>query len=247
MIHSAYCPLVLDRAAQRHRWSGRCARRERPPRVPPEGRTGPDRRRRRRIPGRNHVLVDGPHAAADAVRAHTEELVRYVIPAVSADEAELARSLLADAGAACVGHVTTPDVARQAAAESSAVRRMWSGWIETELPAGIPRAHSHSVHKDGNLAVRQPRDGAAGAALDPYRSKFGWCKHGPAVRTCTSSICAPSLGRISRRCSTCRSPSSTQSSKSKRLIHEAKIEPTGAIYDVMTAVLADGRSASVAR
>ena len=34
----------------------------------------------------------------------------------------------------------------------------------------------------------------------------------------------------------------------KRLIHEAKIEPTGRIYDVMTAVwLTDGRRPSLAR
>ena len=39
----------------------------------------------------NHVLIDGPAAMAEAVRAHTEELVRYVIPSVGAEEAELVR------------------------------------------------------------------------------------------------------------------------------------------------------------
>ena len=39
----------------------------------------------------NRVLIDGPQAAADAVRAHSEELVQYVVPSVGADEAELVR------------------------------------------------------------------------------------------------------------------------------------------------------------
>jgi hypothetical protein len=64
----------------------------------------------------NHVLVDGPEATVEAVRARSEELVRYVIPSVGVDEAEFVRSLLADAGTN-VAYVTAPGVARQAVAE----------------------------------------------------------------------------------------------------------------------------------
>ena len=48
----------------------------------------------------NQVLIEGPLALADAVRTHADELARYVVPSVDAKEAELVRSLLADAGAA---------------------------------------------------------------------------------------------------------------------------------------------------
>ena len=39
----------------------------------------------------NHLSIDGPAAAADAVRIYAEELTRYVIPSVNAEEAELVR------------------------------------------------------------------------------------------------------------------------------------------------------------
>ena len=55
----------------------------------------------------SRVLIDGPPALADAVRAHAEQLAQHVVPSVSADEAELVRSLLADAGAS-VAYITSP-------------------------------------------------------------------------------------------------------------------------------------------
>ena len=55
----------------------------------------------------SHLLIDGPPALADALRARAEELARYVVPSVSAEEAELVRSLLADAGAS-VAYITSP-------------------------------------------------------------------------------------------------------------------------------------------
>ena len=39
----------------------------------------------------NRLLIDGPEALAGAVRAHAEELARYVVPAVDAKDAELVR------------------------------------------------------------------------------------------------------------------------------------------------------------
>ena len=119
----------------------------------------------------NHVLIDGPTAPADAVRAHTEELVRYVVPSVGAEEAELVRELLADAGAS-VAYVTAPDAARQAVAEIVAGAPDVVGLdFETEVLPAFRQPIPIKFNKDGNLAARQPRDGAAGIALDPYRSK----------------------------------------------------------------------------
>ena len=47
----------------------------------------------------SHVLIDGPAALANVVRTHDKQLAQHVVPSVSADEAELVRSLLSDAGA----------------------------------------------------------------------------------------------------------------------------------------------------
>src|SRR5438552_563250 len=63
----------------------------------------------------SHVLIDGPAALADAVRAHAEELGQHVVPSVGVDEAELVRSLLNEAGA-CVAYLTSPSEARRAVA-----------------------------------------------------------------------------------------------------------------------------------
>ena len=95
------------------------------------------------------------------------ELVRYVIPSVGVDEAVLVRDLLADAGAS-VAYVTSPDVARQAVVEIVAGAPDVVGLdFETEvLPRFASRFQSSSI-KDGNLAARQPRDGAAGVHLIP--------------------------------------------------------------------------------
>ena len=42
----------------------------------------------------NCLSIDGPAEAADAVRAHAEELAQYVLPAVTAEEAKLVRELI---------------------------------------------------------------------------------------------------------------------------------------------------------
>ena len=162
----------------------------------------------------NLLSIDGPAAAADAVRAHAEELVRYVIPSVTADEAELVRSLLADAGAGVV-YVTAPDAARQAVAEIIANAPDVVGLdFETEVLPAFRQPIPIKFNKDGNLAARQPRDGAAGVALDPYRSKVRLVQAWAGVSTATFSICGPLPGQTSHRCSPCRSPSSTRSLKS---------------------------------
>ena len=119
----------------------------------------------------NHVLIEGPQALADAVRARAAELAQYVVPSVGADEAELVRELLADAGAA-VAYITRPGAARQAVAEIIAGAPDVVGLdFETEVLPAFRQPIPVKFNKDGNLAARQPRDGAAGLALDPFRSR----------------------------------------------------------------------------
>jgi DNA polymerase I len=193
----------------------------------------------------NLVLIDGP-ALVGAVRAYTEELARYVIPAVSADEAELVRSLLAEAGAS-VAYITAPDAARQAVADIVAGTPDVVGLdMESEVLPAFRQPIPIKFTKAGNLAVRQPRDGAAGAALDPYRSKARLVQAWAGGEHCyvfdMRSVAWADIAPLFAL------PLAIFNAvfEVKRLIHEAKIEPTGRIYDVMTAVwLTDGRRPSL--
>jgi DNA polymerase I len=101
--------------------------------------------------------------------------------------------------------------------------------------------------KDGNLAARQPRDGAAGAALDPYRSKVRLVQAWAGGEHCyvfdMRSVAWADIAPMFKL------PLAIFNAvfEVKRLIHEAKIEPTGSLHDVMTAVwLTDGRRPSLA-
>ena len=195
----------------------------------------------------SRILIDGPPALADALRPHAEQLAQHVLPSVRADEAELVRSLLADAGAS-IAYITSPSAARQAVAEIRASAPDVIGLdFETEVLPAFRQPIPIKFTKDGNLAARQPRDGAAGAALDPYRSKVrlvqAWAggEHCDVfdMRSVTWADIAPLF----------ELPLAIFNAvfEVKRLIHEAKIEPTGCIYDVMTAVwLTDGRRPSLA-
>jgi DNA polymerase I len=195
----------------------------------------------------SRILIDGPPALADALRPHAEQLAQHVLPSVRADEAELVRSLLADAGAS-IAYVTSPSAARQAVAEIRASAPDVIGLdFETEVLPAFRQPIPIKFTKDGNLAARQPRDGAAGAALDPYRSKVrlvqAWAggEHCYVfdMRSVTWADIAPLF----------EGPLAIFNAvfEVKRLIHEAKIEPTGCIYDVVTAVwLTDGRRPSLA-
>jgi 3'-5' exonuclease len=195
----------------------------------------------------NHLLIDGPEAPADALRAHVEELARYVIPSVGAEEAELVRGLLADAGAG-VAYITAPDAARQAVAEIVAGAPDVFGLdMETEVLPEFRQPIPLKFNRDGNLAARQPRDGAAGMALDPYRSKVrtvqAWAGGEHVYVFDMRSIAWADIAPLFAM-----PPAIFNATfEIKRLIHEAKIEPTGRIYDVMTAVwLTDGRRPSLA-
>ena len=195
----------------------------------------------------NRVLIDGPPIVADALRGHAEELAQHVVPSVGAEEAEHVRSLLTDAGAS-VAYITSPHAARQAVAEIRASTPDVIGLdFETEALPAFRQPIPIKFNKDGNLAARQPPDGAAGAALDPYRSKVrlvqAWSggEHCYVfdMRSVSWADIAPLL----------ELPLAIFNAvfEVKRLIHEAKIEPTGRIYDVMTAVwLTDGRRPSLA-
>ena len=119
--------------------------------------------------------------------------------------------------------------------------------FETEVLPAFRQPIPIKFNKDGNLAARQPRDGAAGAALDPYRSKVRLVQAWAGGEHCyvfdMRSVAWADIAPLFEL------PLAIFNAvfEVKRLIHEAKIEPTGRIYDVMTAVwLTDGRRPSLA-
>ena len=162
----------------------------------------------------NCLSIDGPAVAADAVRAHAEELAQYVLPAVTAEEAKLVRGLLADAGAG-VAYVTAPDAARQIVAEIVVSAPDVIGLdFETEVlpefrqPIPIGSTRPVTSPSDSHTMVQRVLRSI------PIARRSDWSKSGPVASVSMSSICAPLPGQISRHCSLRRSPSSTRYSKS---------------------------------
>ena len=187
------------------------------------------------------VLIDGPPALADALRAYIEELVLYVVPSVSVEEATLVRELLADAEVS-VAHIAVPDAARQAVAGIVAGAPDVVGLdFETEVLPAFRQPIPLKFTKDGKLAARQPKDGAAGAALDPYRSKVRLVQaYAGGAHVYVFDMRSVAWADIALLFEL---PLASFNAvfEVKRLIHEAKIEPTSRIYDVMTAIwLTDG-------
>jgi hypothetical protein len=190
------------------------------------------------------LLVEGPPELADALLAEGNQLATLV-PSVTSGEAALVRSLLEDAGVS-VAYITDPAAARNAVADIRTSQPEVIGLdVETEVLPGFRQPTPVAFNKDGSPAARQPRDGAAGAALDPYRSKVrlvqAWAGgqhcHIFDMRTVTWADIAPLFDL----------PLAIFNAvfEVKRLIKEAGITP-GRIFDVMTAHwLTDGARPSL--
>jgi DNA polymerase-1 len=117
------------------------------------------------------VTVDGPAEIACALRTESHRLVALLVPSVAPDDALLVRELLTAAGTS-IAYVTDPTDARKSVAGIRASQPDVIGVdVETEVLPTFRQPIPVAFNKDGKPAVRQPRDGAAGAALDPYRSK----------------------------------------------------------------------------
>jgi hypothetical protein len=195
------------------------------------------------------LLINGPPTAAAfiaALRANVTELATYIVPRVTPEEAATVRMLLSDAGVG-IAYTTEPTAARLAVATICADRPEVVGLdFETEALPAFRRAIPVAFTAQGIPAARQPRDGVAGAAIDPHRSKVRLvqaCAGGEHcyifdMRFVAWSDIAPLFNL----------PLAIFNAtfEMKRLIHEAKIEPGGRVYDVMTAIwLTDGRRPSL--
>ena len=197
----------------------------------------------------DNVVIDGPEAAMPAVvalRAHADELATYIVPLVTPEEAAAVRGILDDAGVS-ISYVTSRHVARDAVCAIMASRPDVVGLdFETEVLPAFRQPLPVAFTTQGVPTVRQPRNGAAGAALDPYRSKVRLVQAWASGRHCyvfdmrliTWSDIAPLF--------TLPLAIFNAVFEVKRLIHEASIEPTGGIFDVMTACwLTDGQRPSL--
>jgi len=196
-----------------------------------------------------NLVIDGQPAAAPAIaalHAHVDELAAYLVPSVTPDEAAVTRGLLADAGAS-IAYITDLATARLACTGICSNQPDVIGLdFETEVLPAFRQPIPVAFNQDGKIALRQPRDGAAGAALCPFRSKVrlvqAWAggEHCYVfdMRTVAWSDIAPMFTH----------PLAIFNAifEVKRLIHEAGIEPTGGIFDVMTAHwLTDGARPSL--
>ena len=173
---------------------------------------------------------------ADSVRA-------YLTPSVSKEEAQRVREYLARAEAQVV--LVTDD-----ATATSAVAELIAG-VENNGIVGIdmettPLSHLRGpipvrINKDGTRSLRQPKTGAAGLALDPHQSRVrlvqAWAggEHVYVfdLDSVDFSILAPLWAQ----------PMAIFNAvfEAKRLLAMG-VEPTGRIYDVMTAIwLTDGQ------
>jgi hypothetical protein len=196
-----------------------------------------------------NLLIDGPPTAAlfvAALRANATELAAHVVPRVTPEEAATVRMLLSDAGVG-IAYITDPAAARLAVMTICADRPDVVGLdFETEALPAFRSAIPVAFTAQGIPAARQPRDGVAGAAIDPHRSKVrlvqacagGEHCHIFDMRFVAWSDIAPLFNL----------PLAIFNAtfEVKRLMHEAKIEPAGRIYDVMTAIwLTDGQRPSL--
>ena len=189
----------------------------------------------------SEILIDGPPAASaciSALRGHARALEQYFLPGVSDEEAAHVRRLLADAGARVV-YVTTPEAAQEAVSVIRAGQPEVLGVdFETEILPAFKQPVPLRFTNTGRPVAQQPR---TGAALDPYRSKVRLVQVWDGGAHCyvfdMRTVAWADLEALFRL------PLAIFNAtfEVKRLIHEASIEPTGRVYDVMTAHwLSDG-------
>lgn len=185
-----------------------------------------------------NVFVDGPEKALPAIialRARADELAANIIPSVTPEEAAVTRELLADAGAE-IAYVVDREMARTVCGEISASQPEVIGLdFETEAFPEFRQPMPVRFTQLGTPAARQPRSGASGAALCPFRSKVRLVQAWAGGEKCyifdmravdwsdISPLFAHPLAIFNA------------SFELKRLIHEAGVEPTGHVFDVMTA------------
>jgi DNA polymerase I len=193
------------------------------------------------VPGASPTTVPTAMAALAAIAANRAELALALVPRVSREEAERVRSYLGEAGVVAIRYVADGGEAEAAVAAVVGVVQAagTAGVIGLDMET-MPLAHLRrpvpiALTKAGSPAARQPKTGTGGLALDPNQSQVRtvqvWDGGGTVyvfdVPKVGWSVLAP-LWALPLAIF-------NATFELKRLLHEANLEPTNRIYDVMTA------------
>jgi DNA polymerase-1 len=185
-------------------------------------------------------------AVESFLHRHLDALEQLCVPAVTRQEAEQVRAILRDAGA-IVTYVANP---AQADIEVTALIEEYHAELaehgravigldmETEVLAELRQPIPVKFNKDGRLAIRQPKDGVAGLALDPFSSKVRlvqmWISG--LVRVFDMRVVPWSTFVPLFNDSAISWAAFAATFEAKRLIHETGAMPAGRLYDVRTAL-----------
>jgi DNA polymerase-1 len=180
------------------------------------------------------------------LHVHQAALEHLCVPSVTPEQAAQVRAVLAAAGAS-VTYVTDPT---QAAIEVTALMLEYRAELaehgravigidmETEILPELRAPIPVKFTKAGMLAVRQPKDGIAGYALDPFSSRTRlaqmWVTGAARVfdlRSVPWSVFDPLFSDP-----TINWAAYNAVFEAKRLIHETGSMPAGRIYDTLSAI-----------
>jgi DNA polymerase-1 len=199
------------------------------------------------------VRLAGSPETMTPLEASRTALEARCIPAVTPEHAEQTRAVLAAAGAT-VAYLDDPETAAFAVleladeyrAELTEHGRAVIGLdMETEVLAELRAPVAVKFTQTGTVAKRQPKDGAAGLALDPHSSRVRlcqlWAGRGPVrvfdLRAVPWSLVNPLFDDPAIAWA-----AFAATFEAKRLLHERGRLPAGRLYDVRTAVwLTHGR------
>lgn len=184
------------------------------------------------------LIGDVPDELQQRIRQHQAELVHELRPKVTAEEAARVRSYLDGAGISVV-YVTDVAAACQAADEllREAVE---SGVIGIDIETAVRAEHQRplpiAITKYGRKARRQPKEGDAGLALDPYRARIRLLQAFAGGR----QVYVFDLDRIGWevvRSIVGRAPAlaAFNATFELKFLSMAGVEPACRVYDVMTA------------
>ena len=176
-----------------------------------------------------------------AIAENQAELALGLVPTVSREEAERVRGYLREAGVVAVRYIVDGGEAEAAvAALVGAVQATGAGAVigvdmETMPLVHLRRPVPIALTQLGSPANRQPKTGSGGLALDPHQSRVRTMQVWDGGQT-AYVFDVPMVGwPVLTPLWTLPLAIFNATFELKRLLNEAGREPTGRIYDVMTA------------
>src|SRR3954470_6428611 len=181
---------------------------------------------------------DLPDELGQRVGQHQAELVRELRPQATAEEAARVRGYLSGADILVV-YVTDALAARKAADEL--LRNAGeSGVIGIDIETAVRPEHQRpmpiAITKDGRKARRQPKDGDAGLALDPYRARIRLFQaYAGGSRVYVLDLDRVGLAAVDHLIGHAPALAAFNATFELKFLSLAGIEPACRVHDVMTA------------